>query len=76
MNRGKELFNSHSEQYRKAWFSTFPPSLWPAVEEDGEDGMIILRLKNGARLASGMRGPAVRPEDANVSEGIDFVPGI
>ena len=31
------LWSRHTEQYRKAWFASFPPELWPA-EEDESDG--------------------------------------
>jgi hypothetical protein len=44
------LVDRRSEQFRKAWFATFPPELWPAVEERGEDGTIYLILKDGTRL--------------------------
>jgi hypothetical protein len=40
---------NHSDQYRKAWFASFPPELWPA-EEETENGNIFLRLKDGTRL--------------------------
>jgi hypothetical protein len=46
----ERLATFHSEQYRKAWFATFPPELWPAEEEEDESGMIFLRLKDGTRL--------------------------
>jgi hypothetical protein len=50
----QHLWTHHSEQYRKAWFASFPPSLWPAVEEETDDGRTLLRLKDGtAILASG-----------------------
>jgi hypothetical protein len=38
-----------SPQHRKAWAASFPPNLWPAVEEEAEEG-IYLRLKDGTRL--------------------------
>jgi len=41
--------SSHTDQYRKAWFASFPPELWPAVEET-ENGNIFLKLKDGTRL--------------------------
>ena len=28
----------------------FPPDLWPAEEEESEEGRIFLKLKNGTRL--------------------------
>ncbi len=40
----------HSEQYRKAWFASFPLHLWPAEEEETETGEICLKLKDGSRL--------------------------
>ena len=46
-----------SEQYRKAWFATFPPNLWPGVEEEAEDGSMYLILKDGSRLLA--EGPPV-----------------
>jgi hypothetical protein len=46
----EHLDRFHSEQYRKAWFAGFPPNLWPAEEEESEEGRIFLKLKNGTRL--------------------------
>jgi hypothetical protein len=46
----KHLWSHHSEQYRKAWFSTFPESSWPAQEERTGDGHVLLRLKDGTKL--------------------------
>jgi hypothetical protein len=46
----KHLWSHHTEQYRQAWFASFPPDLWPAVEEETEDGRVHLRLKDGTRL--------------------------
>ena len=40
----------HTEQYRKAWFASFPLQLWPAEEEETETGEIYLKLKDGSRL--------------------------
>jgi hypothetical protein len=45
----KHLWSQHSEQYRKAWFASFPPELWPA-EEVLESGKTALRLKDGTIL--------------------------
>jgi len=39
-----------SDQYRKAWFATFLPDLWPGMEEEAEDGSMYLILKDGTRL--------------------------
>lgn len=36
-----------SPQYHKAWYAAFPPDLWPAEEEETEDGRLLLRLKDG-----------------------------
>jgi hypothetical protein len=44
------LWTHHSEQYRKAWFASFPPNLWPAEEEEDPNGRIFLKLKDGTRL--------------------------
>ena len=46
----KHLWSHHTEQYRKAWHASFPPELWPAEEEETEDGRIFLRLKDGTKL--------------------------
>jgi hypothetical protein len=46
----KHLWSHHSEQYRRAWFATFPESLWPAKEEETGDGRTFLRLKDGTKL--------------------------
>jgi len=43
------IWTHHSEQYRKAWFASFPPDLWPAEEED-PSGRIFLKLRDGTRL--------------------------
>jgi len=43
------LWRKHSEQYRKAWFASFPPELWPAREEyTSERGFLV--LKDGTRI--------------------------
>lgn len=44
------LWTHHSEQYRKAWFASFPADLWPAEEEETEDGRTLLRLKDGTTI--------------------------
>jgi len=44
------LVERKSEQYRRAWYATFPPNLWPGVEEEADDGSIYLILKDGTRL--------------------------
>jgi hypothetical protein len=46
----EHLATFHREQYRKAWFASFPPELWPAEEEEMETGEIYLKLKDGSRL--------------------------
>jgi hypothetical protein len=48
--QAKHLWSAHSEQYRKAWFASFPPELWPAEEEEMDAGKVLLRLKDGTRL--------------------------
>jgi hypothetical protein len=48
-NLWKHLWSVHTEQYRKAWFASFPPELWPA-EEVLADGKTVLRLKDGTIL--------------------------
>jgi hypothetical protein len=45
-----DLLTHHSEQYRKAWFARFPPELWPAEEQETENGTIFMKLKDGSRL--------------------------
>jgi hypothetical protein len=50
----KLLWIYHSEQYRKAWFASFPPELWPAeeeVRENGRHGPLFLKLKDGTKLS-------------------------
>jgi hypothetical protein len=44
------LATHHSEQYRRAWLASFPPDLWPAEEEETEEGKIFLKLRDGTRL--------------------------
>jgi len=44
------LWTHHSEQYRKAWFASFAPNLWPAEEEEDPNGRVVLKLKDGTRL--------------------------
>jgi len=44
------LWTHHSEQYRRAWFASFPPDLWPAEEDEDPNGLIFLKLKDGTRL--------------------------
>jgi hypothetical protein len=46
----KHLATHHSEQYRRAWLASFPPDLWPAEEEETEEGKIFLKLRDGTRL--------------------------
>jgi hypothetical protein len=43
------LWTHHSEQYRKAWFATFPPTLWPA-QELIEHESVFLKLKDGTKV--------------------------
>lgn len=38
-----------SAQYQKAWAASFPSDLWPAEEEETDEGT-YLRLKDGTRL--------------------------
>ena len=47
------IWTHHSEQYRKAWFASFPPNLWPAEEEEDSSGQIHLRLKDGSKILAG-----------------------
>jgi hypothetical protein len=46
----KILRDRLSAQHQKAWLASFPPALWPAEEEETEDGRVFLRLKDGTRL--------------------------
>jgi hypothetical protein len=48
--RDRLLWSRHSEQYRKAWFASFPETLWPAEEWEDEDGNTFLILRDGTRL--------------------------
>lgn len=43
------LQTRHGAQYRKAWFATFPPDLWPG-EEVLVEGHLAVRLKDGTVL--------------------------
>jgi hypothetical protein len=45
-----DLRTRHSEQYRKAWLARFPAELWPAQEDETDDGTTFLHLKDGTRL--------------------------
>lgn len=54
----EHLYSYHTEQYRKAWFASFPPELWPA-EEDETGGPCCLKLKDGTRIP--IHGPLERP---------------
>ena len=48
-----KLWKKPSE-YGRAWFAGFPRELWPAEEEQTDDGRIFLRLKEGSKvLATG-----------------------
>jgi hypothetical protein len=51
----KVLYSQHSEQYRKAWFASFPPDLWPA-EEDETDGTTLPEAE-GWNTAFGVHKP-------------------
>jgi hypothetical protein len=44
------LWTHHSEQYRKAWFASFPEDLWPAEEVKSEDGNTFVILRDGTTL--------------------------
>ncbi len=41
-----------STQYHKAWEAAFPPNLWPAEEEETDDGRTLLRLKDASTLVA------------------------
>ena len=56
----EHLATHHSEQYRRAWLASFPPDLWPAEEEETEEGKIFLKLRDGTRLLA--YEPAWRPQ--------------
>lgn len=47
--REELLQTHHSEQYRKAWYASFPADLWLA-EEVETDGKLDLRLKDGSSV--------------------------
>jgi hypothetical protein len=44
-----EMLPRRTEQFRKAWAASFPRNLWPAMEEQTEDGQIFLVLKDGTK---------------------------
>jgi hypothetical protein len=48
--QAQHLWTHHSQRYRRAWFASFPPDLWPAEEEEDPSGRIFLKLKDGTRL--------------------------
>jgi len=49
--KSAEVFRQRmGKQHQKAWLASFPPDLWPAEEQELEDGTIFLRLKNGSRI--------------------------
>lgn len=48
--RHSVLWSHHSEQYRKAWFASFPETQWPAEEQEDEEGATFLILRDGTRL--------------------------
>ncbi len=50
LKQAQHLWTHHSEQYRKAWFASFSPNLWPATKEEDPEGRIFLKLKDGRRL--------------------------
>jgi len=52
LKQPQHLWTHHSEQYRKAWFASFPQDLWPALEEETADGRTLLRLKDGSTLVA------------------------
>jgi hypothetical protein len=56
----KHLSTHHSAQYRKAWLASFPPNLWPAAEQETEEGNIFLKLKDGTRVLA--YEPAWKPQ--------------
>ena len=62
----EHLTTFHSEQYRKAWFASFPPELWPGEEEETDDGKIFLKLKDGSRL------PAFEPASKRSRETLSW----
>jgi hypothetical protein len=50
----ERLTTNHSEQYRKAWFASFPSELWPATEEENRKRKDLLKAE-GWKQASGLR---------------------
>jgi hypothetical protein len=43
-----------SAQFQKAWNASFPPDLWPCTETV-LDGRVVLRLKDGSMLQTGLQ---------------------
>jgi hypothetical protein len=49
-DKQQERLARRSPQYQKAWNASFRPDLWPAEEEQTDNGQIFLRLKDGTKL--------------------------
>lgn len=61
-NRTAHLWSHHTPQYRKAWFASICPDLWPAEREVAGDAVCI-RLKNGTRVGYKSRLEGMSQED-------------
>lgn len=53
----QHLWSLHSEQYRKAWFASFFPNLWPVEEGEDPDGRIFLKLKDRTMFSENVSNP-------------------
>jgi hypothetical protein len=50
-----------SPQYKKAWYASFPPQLWPPTVMETSDGKLLLQLKDGTTIV------AIEPADSDIA---------